>query len=580
MMFGSAVVRLLLLAGVLAGCAPAGAGPGADDAEPPRRSSRGSDMSAEAYYQYWWRRCWCRAAASGRSAPDAGSHQARPDSAYLWGSSRSGWSVPISRPRRSPPPGVRCRSPRATCRPSHPAELYRTQKNWPEAEAELETVIKLNPDAEEPPHAGPLPGGAEGVRPGARGPVRLVERQPKNVQAQFLLGRLAIETESWDEAITRLTRAVELDPDHDGAWTALGYVYESQRRTDEAIEVYRKAVKANPDNPAFVERLGDLLIRIGRYKDAQPEVEALTELAPRDPRVWMKMGAVYYEQKLYDRASDAFRTASALYPRAQSPYLALSRLAWRTGDRAGAVGAEQDLLPGPAAIVGGVLSSTFSSKAKQYDEAIALLREAINIDPRRPDLFLYLGTAHFRAKEYDRSIAALQEGLSLDDKQKDLRFQLGVVYEKQQKFDDAVREFRSVIALDPKHAEAYNYVGYMFVERGQNLDEAIDLINKALALEPDNGYFLDSLGWAFYQQGKFPDALRELKRAVDKAKEDPVIFEHLGDAYLKNGFDEDAATAWEKALQLDPAADGVKKKLDDLRTKMRRVQGERSKASQ
>ena len=137
-----------------------------------------------------------------------------------------------------------------------------------------------------------------------------------------------------------------------------------------------------------------------------------------------------------------------------------------------------------------------------------------------------------------------------------------------------------MIAIDPKHAEAYNYVGYMYAERGQNLDEAIELINKALALEPDNGYFIDSLGWAFYQQGRFPDALRELKRAVDKAKEDPVIFEHLGDAYLKNGYDEDAVTAWEKALQLDPAADGVKKKLDDLRTKMRRVQGERPKASQ
>ena len=75
----------------------------------------------------------------------------------------------------------------------------------------------------------------------------------------------------------------------------------------------------------------------------------------------------------------------------------------------------------------------------------------------------------------------------------------------------------------------------MYAERGQNLAEAVDLINKALALEPDNGYFIDSLGWAYYQQGKYPDALRELKRAVDKAKEDPVIFEHLGDAYIKNG---------------------------------------------
>jgi transposase len=45
-----------------------------------------------------------------------------------------------------------------------------------------------------------------------------------------------------------------------------------------------------------------------------------------------------------DRAGDAFRTASALYPKAQSPYFALSRLAWRTGDRAGALGAIQPVL--------------------------------------------------------------------------------------------------------------------------------------------------------------------------------------------------------------------------------------------
>ena len=120
----------------------------------------------------------------------------------------------------------------------------------------------------------------------------------------------------------------------------------------------------------------------------------------------------------------------------------------------------------------------------------------------------------------------------------------------------------------------------MYAERGQNLDEAIQLISKAISLEPENGYFIDSLGWAYYQQGKYPDALRELKRAVEKAREDPVILEHLGDALLKNGFDEDAASAWEKALQLDPAADGVKQKLEDVRARLRRAQGERSKASQ
>src|SRR5437879_13444926 len=100
-----------------------------------------------------------------------------------------------------------------------------------------------------------------------------------------------------------------------------------------------------------------------------------------------------------------------------------------------------------------------------------------------------------------------------------LHFQLGVVLGKQANGADAVRAFRQVIALDPKHAEAYNYVGYMYAERGQNLDEAIQLINQALAIEPENGYFIDSLGWAYYQKGRYLEALKELKRAVEKAKE-------------------------------------------------------------
>ena len=120
----------------------------------------------------------------------------------------------------------------------------------------------------------------------------------------------------------------------------------------------------------------------------------------------------------------------------------------------------------------------------------------------------------------------------------------------------------------------------MYAERGQNLDEAIQMIGKALDLEPENGYFIDSLGWAYYQQGRYVDALRELKRAVEKAKEDPVIFDHLGDAYAKNGFEEDALVAWEKSLTLDPASDGVRKKVEDTRERLRRAKGERSKASQ
>jgi tetratricopeptide (TPR) repeat protein len=281
------------------------------------------------------------------------------------------------------------------------AELLRTQKKYAEAEAELERVIALNPDSE------------DGYLTLARFFVeqkkydrartvllRLVDKQPRLAQAQFLLGRLAVETEAWDEAITRLKKAVELDPDHDGAWTALGYAYESRHQHEAAIDVYRRAIKANPDNPAFVERLSDLLIRLGRFKEAQAEVEALADGSPRDARVWIKLGAVYYEQKLWDKAADAFRRAVQLEPtNLRARYFLATSLMDAGRDDDARAELERILKVDPRSVDARVQLGFLHGRAKRYDQAVAILRDAINLEPRRPELFLYLGSAYVRAKE-------------------------------------------------------------------------------------------------------------------------------------------------------------------------------------
>ena len=67
-----------------------------------------------------------------------------------------------------------------------------------------------------------------------------------------------------------------------------------------------------------------------------------------------------------------------------------------------------------------------------------------------------------------------------------------------------------------------------------------------------------------------------MPHAIDDAL---IRDDHLGDAYLKNGLEAEALAAWEKALQLDPAAEGVKKKIDDLKDRGRRAKSG-SKTSQ
>ena len=51
----------------------------------------------------------------------------------------------------------------------------------------------------------------------------------------------------------------------------------------------------------------------------------------------------------------------------------------------------------------------------------------------------------------------------------------------------------------------------------------------------------------------YEDAVAQLERAVELRAEDPVINDHLGDAYWKVGRKREATFQWNHARDLDPA---------------------------
>ena len=103
------------------------------------------------------------------------------------------------------------------------------------------------------------------------------------------------------------------------------------------------------------------------------------------------------------------------------------------------------------------------------------------------------------------------------------------------------------------------------LEKRIKLDEAIELIKQALRLDPENGYYLDSLGWAYYRKGWMKKAENELLRAISTIKggsgEDAVIHEHLGDIYHGRGKEEQAKREWNRALEIDPGNELLRRKV-------------------
>jgi tetratricopeptide (TPR) repeat protein len=128
---------------------------------------------------------------------------------------------------------------------------------------------------------------------------------------------------------------------------------------------------------------------------------------------------------------------------------------------------------------------------------------------------------------------------------------------------------RESIRLDPANAaQAWNYLGYMWVDREVNLDEAGELIKKAVEADPDNAAYLDSLGWYYYKKGRYEEALKEISKATESLKEeDAVVYDHLADIYFKLSKPAEAFSYWQKSLALEDNPK-VREKLDAAKQKV------------
>lgn len=180
-----------------------------------------------------------------------------------------------------------------------------------------------------------------------------------------------------------------------------------------------------------------------------------------------------------------------------------------------------------------------------------------------------LGRARLIREKYEDALpiyTAIIESMSEDEIVKNTQplYFRGIIYERLKQWEKAEADFLRVLAIEPENADALNYLGYTWVDRGENLERAFEMINKAVELEPQSGAIIDSLGWAHYKLGQYQEAKVQLEKAVELSPSSATIVDHLGDVYWKLGRYREAGYQWERALLYEPTEEEretIEKKL-------------------
>ena len=195
-------------------------------------------------------------------------------------------------------------------------------------------------------------------------------------------------------------------------------------------------------------------------------------------------------------------------------------------------------------------------RSQRVDDGIDVLNDLAAAYPDVPVAHATLGDFLSRQDRYDEALTAYNAAISMYEAQNNVRWQLyyarGIIHERLKIWPNADQDFRSALALNPDQASVLNYLGYSLIERGEKLDEAMEMITKAVEIEPNSGYIVDSLGWGKFRLGQYEEAVPDLERAAQLMATDPIVNDHLGDAYWAVGRKNEARFQWRRALSFNP----------------------------
>ena len=97
-----------------------------------------------------------------------------------------------------------------------------------------------------------------------------------------------------------------------------------------------------------------------------------------------------------------------------------------------------------------------------------------------------------------------------------------------------------------------NYLGYSWVDQGVNLEEAFKMLRRAVELRPERRLHRRQPGLGPLQARAISEAAQTLERAVDLKPADPVLNDHLGDAYWHVNRKVEAQFQWNHARDMNP----------------------------
>jgi tetratricopeptide (TPR) repeat protein len=164
------------------------------------------------------------------------------------------------------------------------------------------------------------------------------------------------------------------------------------------------------------------------------------------------------------------------------------------------------------------------------------LKKAIELDPNSIPAYLFMGLYWRRQDRYDQALASLQTAIEIEPENPVLQVEMGEILATLGDLNAALTAYRKAGQLAPNDPSYLNFLVAFSLKYEYHIEEiALPAARQAVILAPDDPAVLDSMGQVLIKLDDQINAERFIARALEKDPEFAPAHLHMGQVYLLQG---------------------------------------------
>lgn len=355
-----------------------------------------------------------------------------------------------------------------------------------------------------------------------------------------------------DKAKAILADIVTKTPDFLPAALLQAQITFSEKKIDDSLALVSQILVRDPtDMDAYLLK-GQLLLAKGDTKNAIIDLQRACQTYPNLPLLKYRLAQAYLQDHDTARALTALKAAVATSPDYADAVILLATVNLRTGNAAAVVPAMVKLLKKQPNLVRArlLLASAYRS-LKQFDDAIAIFRAQIQVNPKDAESYFMLGMNLLEKGDTAQARTAFEKAQALGPLDLVPTYALVELDLLAKDSDAALKRVQSQVEAQPKSSGAQFLLGKVYVAK-KDWPEAEAALLKSLSLDPNSVVAYDLLTLVYVAQHKLDQAIKELQAYLAKHPNDPKALMIMGNLYRVTGQPSKAQGTYENLLSARP----------------------------